>query len=56
MESEEDLLTRVMAAADVGLSDVGDRVYQNMVRRYRVRVEVVGRPSHRALLVSGPGR
>ena len=43
MESEEDLLARVMAAADVGLAGVGDRVYQNMLRRYGVCVEVNGR-------------
>ena len=45
MESEEDLLARVMAAADVGLPSIGDRVYQNMVR---VCAEV--------LLVSEPRR
>ena len=31
VESEEDLLGRVMAAADVGLPGIGDRMYQNMV-------------------------
>ena len=30
MDSEEDLLTRVMSTADVGLSGIGDRVYKNM--------------------------
>ena len=43
VNSEEDLLARVMAAADVGLQRIGDRVYQNMVRRYCVCVEVAGR-------------
>ena len=43
VESEEDLLARVMAAADVGLSGIGSRVYQHMVRRYRECVEVAGR-------------
>ena len=42
MDSEDELLARVMAAADVGLSGIGDRVYQNMVRRYRVCVEIAG--------------
>ena len=32
------LLPRVMAAADVGLPGIGDRVYQKMVRRYRESV------------------
>ncbi|KAJ8886349.1 hypothetical protein PR048_012560 [Dryococelus australis] len=31
-----------MAAADLGLPGIGDRVYQNMVRRYRVCVDVTG--------------
>ena len=43
VESEEDLLAQVMAAADVGLPGIGDRVYQNMVRTYCVCVEVTGR-------------
>ena len=43
VESEEDLLARVMAPTDVRLSGFGDRVYQNTVRRYRVCVEVAGR-------------
>ena len=34
---------RVMVAADVGPQGIGDRVYKNMVRRYRVCVEVGGR-------------
>ena len=42
MDSEKDLLACVMAAAYVGLQDIGDHVYQNMVRRYRVCVEVPG--------------
>ena len=32
-----------MAAAIVWLPGIGDRVYQNMVRRYRVCFEVDGR-------------
>ncbi|KAJ4429528.1 hypothetical protein ANN_21697 [Periplaneta americana] len=40
---EEDLLVQIMAIADIGLPDIGDRVYRNMVRRYRVCVEVAGR-------------
>ena len=36
VESEEDLLAWVMAAAYVGLPDIDYRVYQNMLRRYRV--------------------
>ena len=43
VESEEDRLARVMAAVDVGLTAIGDHVYQNTVRRYRVCVEVAGR-------------
>ena len=43
VDSEEDLLARIMAAADVGLPDIGDHVYQNMLRRYRVCVEVADR-------------
>ena len=43
VESEEDLLEWVMTAADVELPGTGDRVYQNMVRRYSVCVEVAGR-------------
>ena len=38
VESEENLLARVMAAADVG-----DRVYYNMIFRYRACVEIAGR-------------
>ncbi|KAJ8882818.1 hypothetical protein PR048_014632 [Dryococelus australis] len=30
VESEEDLLAQIMAAADLGLPGIGDRVYQNM--------------------------
>ncbi|KAJ8878367.1 hypothetical protein PR048_018944 [Dryococelus australis] len=58
VESEEDLLARVMAAADLGRPGIGDRVYQNMVRRYRVCVRRRW-SSHRALLGepgSIPGR
>ena len=40
MDLEEDLLARVMAAEDVGLLGIGNHVYGNMVRRYRVFVEV----------------
>ena len=38
--SEEDPLARVMAATDVGGRRIGDSVYQNMVRKYRICVEV----------------
>ena len=41
-DSEEDLMAWIMAEADIGLQDIGDRVYENMVRRYRVYVEVAG--------------
>ena len=43
-KSEVQLLARVMAAADIDLPDrpIGDRVYQNIVRRYRAWVEVTG--------------
>ncbi|KAJ8884525.1 hypothetical protein PR048_016382 [Dryococelus australis] len=43
LESEEALLVWIIAATDIGLLGIGDRVYQNMVRRYRVRVDVAGR-------------
>ncbi|KAJ8866317.1 hypothetical protein PR048_032160 [Dryococelus australis] len=43
VNSEEDLLAQIIAAADLKLPGIGDRVYQNMVRRYRVCVEVAGR-------------
>ena len=43
VESEEELLVRVMPEADVDLPGIGDRVNQNTVRRYRVCVEVAGR-------------
>ena len=45
VDSEEDLLAPVMAAADVGLQGIGDRVYENIVRRlmYPVCVEVADR-------------
>ena len=43
VESEEDLLARIMTAAHVGLPGIGDRAFQDMVRRYRVCVEVTGR-------------
>ena len=33
VNSEEDLLARIIAAADVGLQYIGDRVYEIMVRR-----------------------
>ena len=32
VDSMEDLLARVMVAADVGLQGIGDRVYENMVQ------------------------
>ena len=38
VDSKEDLLSQVVAAADIG-----DRVHENMVCRYRVCVEVVCR-------------
>ena len=34
---------RVMSVTDVGLPGISDCVYQNMVQKYRVRVEVAGR-------------
>ena len=43
MDSKEDLLTRVMTVTGVGLQGVDDHVYENMVRRCRVCVEVAGR-------------
>ena len=43
VESEKDLLARVKAAADVVLQGIGVRVYQNMVCRCCVCVEVAGR-------------
>ena len=43
VDSEEDLLARVLAAEGAGLQGIGDGVYQNVVRRYRVCVEVAGR-------------
>ena len=43
MDSEEDLLAQDMAAADVRLEDIEDRVYEKMVRRSLARVEVAGR-------------
>ncbi|KAJ8866211.1 hypothetical protein PR048_032054 [Dryococelus australis] len=49
VESEEGLLARIMAAADLGRPRIGDRVYQNMVHRYRVCVRRRW-SSHRALL------
>ena len=49
VESEEDQLVRVTAAADVGLPVIGYHAYQNIVRRYRVIVEVTGR--HNELLL-----
>ena len=41
--SEEDLLALVMAAAVVGEPRIGGRVYQKMVQRYRICVDVGGR-------------
>ena len=43
VDSKEELLTRIMAAADVGIQCNDDRVYEIMVRRYSVCVEVAGR-------------
>ncbi|KAJ8866390.1 hypothetical protein PR048_032233 [Dryococelus australis] len=43
VESEEDLLARIMAAEELGLPGIGDRVYRNMVRRYHVCVDLAGR-------------
>ena len=43
MNSEEDLLARIVAATDIGLQDISDLVYENMLRRYGVCVEVTGR-------------
>ncbi|KAJ8870558.1 hypothetical protein PR048_029581 [Dryococelus australis] len=42
VESEEDLLVMIMAATDLGLPGIGDSVYQNVVRRYHVCVDVAG--------------
>ena len=42
--SEVSLLAKgFIAVEDVGLPGIGDRVYQNLVRRYRLCVEVAGR-------------
>ena len=43
MDSEEGLLARVMAASNFEMQGIGDREYKNMVRTYRVCVEVAGR-------------
>ena len=43
VDSEEDLLVRVMAATDVGLQGIGDILYENMIRMHRVCVELAGR-------------
>ena len=45
VKSEEELLARVMAEEDDGLQGIGNRVYKNMVRRYRVYVEALVVPS-----------
>ena len=42
VNSEVDLLAKVIAAADVGLQGIDDRMYANMVCRYHVCVEVAG--------------
>ena len=42
VELEEDLQMQVMVAADVELPGIGDPVYQNVVHRYHVCVEVPG--------------
>ncbi|KAJ8895721.1 hypothetical protein PR048_001058 [Dryococelus australis] len=43
VESEKELLAPIIAAADLGLPGIGGRVCQNIVRRYRVCVDVTGR-------------
>ncbi|KAJ8877955.1 hypothetical protein PR048_022418 [Dryococelus australis] len=42
-ESKEDLLARIMDAADLGLPGFGDRVYRNMVRRSNLHNTASGR-------------
>ena len=42
VNSEEDLLAWVMAAADVEPQGIGHHVYKSMVGKYRVCVEVAG--------------
>ena len=37
---EKDLLARVMAVQGVGGPRIGDHVYQNMVWRYRICVDI----------------
>ena len=41
--SEEDLLAWVIAATDIGETRIGDRMYQNMVWRCRIFVDVCDR-------------
>ncbi|KAJ8874554.1 hypothetical protein PR048_025417 [Dryococelus australis] len=43
VESEEELLARIVAAGDLGIPGVSGRVRQNMIRRYRVCVDVADR-------------
>ena len=43
VDAEEYLLARAMVLADVGLQGIGDRVHENIVRCYRVCVEIAGR-------------
>ena len=40
--SEEDLLAQSMAVTDVGALRIGNHVYQNMVQRYCICVDVAG--------------
>ena len=40
LASVEDILARVMIAADVGGQRIGNRVCQNMIRKYRIYVDV----------------
>ena len=43
MDSGEDLLVWITAVTNVGLQGICDRVYQNMVLRHHVCVQVTGR-------------
>ena len=52
VDSEEDLLAWVMTAVDVGLQGIGDWMYENMVCRYLVCVEVASRHIELFLLVN----
>ncbi|KAJ8886450.1 hypothetical protein PR048_012661 [Dryococelus australis] len=48
----EDLLARIMAAADIGLPGIGDCVCQNMVHRFRVCIGNAGRNLEPFFMVS----